>query len=353
VTTPRAQAGAKVLVALTVAAVLLCLAFAYPFLPAITFAAALAILVLPVHEWISRRLSWQGVAAGLTVLLVTAAIAVPAVAIVRLVGKQAAQTLGEVTEATKDGKWREQVARSPMLASALATVERQVDIGAELSKASENVAKGAATAGGHTFDLVLQLLVMVFLLFHFLRDRVELMKGVRKYLPLTAPEATKLFATVRDAIHAVGFGSGVVALVQGVLGGLMFWWLGLPAPLLWGSVMAVLAMLPMLGAAIIWAPAALYLFLTGDWQKGVILVAWGALAVGLVDNLLYPMLVKNKVRLHTAAVFIALLGGLSVFGAPGLILGPVGLVVAAYLLEVWRARLGGAEAEAAPEKAKP
>lgn len=157
-------------------------------------------------------------------------------------------------------------------------------------------------------------------------------------MPLSAEETDKVFGRVDDSVQATIFGTVVVALVQGTLGGLMFWWLGLPAPLLWGSVMALLAIVPIFGAFIVWIPAAVFLALEGSWDKALILTAWGGIVIALVDNLLYPILVKDRLRLHTVPVFIALVGGIAVFGAAGIVLGPVTLAVAVALVEIWRRR---------------
>jgi predicted PurR-regulated permease PerM len=135
--------------------------------------------------------------------------------------------------------------------------------------------------------------------------------------------------------------------VQGALGGLMFWWLGLPAPIVWGVVMAVLAILPMFGAALVWVPAAGFLAIEGDLDKALLLTAWGTLVVGLIDNLLYPVLVKGRLRMHTVPVFISVLGGLFAFGATGVVLGPLILAVAIALLEIWRRRMADGDIESA------
>ena len=116
----------------------------------------------------------------------------------------------------------------------------------------------------------------------------------------------------------------------------MFWWLGLPAALLWGVVMALLAVVPVLGAFVVWIPAALFLALEGSWGRAVILIVWGAVVVGGIDNLLYPMLVGNRLKMHTVLAFISLVGGLMLFGPSGLILGPVALTITTVLLEIWR-----------------
>ena len=161
------------------------------------------------------------------------------------------------------------------------------------------------------------------------------MRGV---LPLSYAETDRIFARIAETIEATVFGTLIVAMVQGTLGGLMFWWLGLPAPLLWGVVMGLLAVVPVLGAFIIWIPAAIYLITEGHWAKAVILTIWGTVVIGLIDNLLYPILVGRKLELHTVPVFIAIVGGLVVFGISGLILGPVILAVNMAIFEVWKAR---------------
>ena len=149
-----------------------------------------------------------------------------------------------------------------------------------------------------------------------------------------------------DTIEATLYGTVVVAAVQGVLGGLIFWWLELPMPVFWGFVMGLLAVVPMLGAFVIWVPAAVYLALSGDWGKAFILTAWGTVVVGLIDNLLYPILVKEQLRLHTVPAFISIVGGLILFGASGLLLGPLIVTVTMFFLELWRVPVGGADQDA-------
>jgi predicted PurR-regulated permease PerM len=121
----------------------------------------------------------------------------------------------------------------------------------------------------------------------------------------------------------------------------MFWVLGLPAAVLWGAVMAVLAIIPVLGAFIVWVPAALFLVLEGSWGKALILAGWGGLVVSLIDNLLYPVLVGKRLRLHTLPVFIVIVGGLTLFGSAGIVLGPVTLAITVALVEIWRRRTAG------------
>jgi predicted PurR-regulated permease PerM len=190
---------------------------------------------------------------------------------------------------------------------------------------------------------IVQLFIVFFFLFFFFKDSKRALSGLRSILPLTEGEASKLFQIVNDTIHAVMSGMLLVALAQGMLGGLIFWWLGLPAPILWGAVMAALSFLPMLGTGLVWVPAAVLLAVQGHWIKAGILMGWGVLAIGLVDNFMYPSLVGKKIRLHTVAVFIALLGGVMLFGFAGVILGPLLFATAYAVLQIWRSRTAHGE----------
>src|SRR5215207_6019384 len=153
--------------------------------------------------------------------------------------------------------------------------------------------------------------------------------------PLSAAEMDKLIDRVVDTVYATLYGTVAVAAVQGTLGGLIFWWLGLPAPLLWGLVMGLLAVVPVLGAFVVWVPTAIFLALDGSWGKALILAAWGTVVVGGIDNLLYPVLVGDRIRLHTIPAFVSIIGGLLLFGASGIILGPLILTVTVFLLQLW------------------
>jgi predicted PurR-regulated permease PerM len=144
-------------------------------------------------------------------------------------------------------------------------------------------------------------------------------------------------------VHATVYGTLAVAAVQGTLGGLMFWALGLPTPLLWGLVMGLLSIVPVLGAFVVWIPAAILLGLDGSWVRALILAAWGGIVVGSIDNFLRPMLVGNRLRLHTIPAFISIVGGLLLFGAPGFILGPMAATMTVLLVEIWMQHVGSSE----------
>jgi predicted PurR-regulated permease PerM len=198
---------------------------------------------------------------------------------------------------------------------------------------------------------VVEFLIVLYALFYLLRDRHRILNAVRGWVPLSQAETDEVFERVDDTIWASVYGTLMVAAVQGTLGGVVFWLLGLPAPVLWGVVMGLLAVIPFLGAFVVWAPAAVVLLLQGAWVKALLLTGWGLVVIGLIDNVLYPFLVGKQMRLHTLAVFVAIVGGLAAFGAAGVILGPAIFAVTVALFDVWRRRtaFGQAAEEGAAE----
>ncbi len=327
-----------VLAAITVFFFYLSYRLVLPFLPALTWAVAIAVVAYPLHEWMQRRLKRKSLGAAIAVLVVTVVILGPAVFVVHQVSNDAAENIAKAKEMLAGDKWRELMESNAVLAPVAEWLNRE-NVGEQVERASSDILGGAKKVISSSIYVVTGLLITLFLLFYFFRDREIILGSLRRSFPLSPRENEKVFSNVRDAIYAIVYGTLMLALLQGTLGGIMFWILGLPSPLLWGTVMAILAVLPVLGAAIVWIPAALFLLVQGSPEKAIILVAWGCLAIGLIDNLLYPLVVKNRLRIHTVPVFIAVIGGLVTFGAAGIVLGPVILAVTVVLADVWRQRI--------------
>ena len=173
---------------------------------------------------------------------------------------------------------------------------------------------------------------MLYLLFFLLRDEDALSKRIRDAIPLRAELRRDLLLKFTTVIRATVKGDMLVALLQGTLGGLIFWFLGIGAPLLWGVVMAFFSLLPAIGAGLIWIPVAVYLLATGAIWQGVVLIAFGALVVGLVDNFLRPILVGKDTKMPDYVVLISTLGGIATFGLNGFVIGPV---IAAMFIAAW------------------
>lgn len=344
----RSHVQILVLIAATALGIYLCYRLAQSFLAAISWALALAVLFTPLHRWIELRLKRPNLAATVTILVVGLIVVVPATFVGQRLIMESARGAEIIKTKVESGEWRRAIQAQPRLAGVIDWVEQKVDLPGTIKDIATWL---TATAGAILKGSVVQMIgfcLTFYLLFYFLRDRRAALQSLKSFSPLSGPEMNRLFGRVGDTIHATVYGTLAVSVVQGLLGGLMFWWLGLPVPLLWGAVMGLLAVVPVLGAFVVWIPAALFLALEGSWGKALILAFWGGGVVAGIDNLLYPILVGNRLKMHTVLAFISVVGGLIVFGPSGIILGPVTLTFTLVLLETWRSRTD-AEPHAHPE----
>jgi predicted PurR-regulated permease PerM len=338
----RATARLAALAALTLAGLALCAYVAYPVLPALTWALALAVIAFPIHAWIARHAPGRNWAAGLSTVMVVLIILVPIVLVAGQLGREAAATGRQMEAMAREGRVEAAADRVPHGPEAVRWVRENVDLEAEARRLAARFAGDAAALLQGSGWVLVQLLVCVFVLFFAFRDWDHLLAAMGGLSPLRPDEADYLFTRVSDSIHATVYATVVTSVVQGATGGLLFWALGLPAPLLWGVVMTVLGILPIVGAFLVWLPAAVFLALDDRWGAAITLVAWGLVMAGPVANWLYARLAGDRLRLHPVPVLVAFVGGLVVFGISGMVLGPAVLAVTLGLLDVWRRRLGSA-----------
>jgi len=220
-------------------------------------------------------------------------------------------------------------------------METRLDLDQQIRAATGAVAGRLAAWVGSSVWVFTQFFLTFVTLFYFFRDRARLLQFFSRLIPLPTAETDEIFDRIAKTVNASLYGNLLVKLIQGFLGGLMFWVLGLPAPVLCGAAMALFAVLPVAGTAIIWAPGAIFLALSGSWVKALVLAVWGGLVVGLIDNFLYPILIASELRFHPLAMFFAIFGGILAFGVAGVVLGPVILAVTVALLEFWQVRRAG------------
>lgn len=334
-TRPRVAA----LALLTLCGVAVCVLIAYPFLPALAWALALAVMAFPLHRRYEKVIPYPSVAAGLTTTVVVVALGVPVVLVAGQLAREAEGAVTKAEQAAHSGKVDEVAARLPSGPWALDWVRRNVDVDAEARNLVRRLAGDAALFAQGALGAALQTLVCVFVLFFALRDRRRLLEAVRDVLPMTRKESDYLFARVDDTIHATVYATVIEALVQAVTGGLVFWWVGLPNPLLWGTVMFALGVLPVVGAVLVWLPAGVWLLTVDRFGDAALVLGWGVIWSGPVGNWLYAYLAGGRMRLHAVPVLVAYVGGLAVFGVSGMVLGPVALAVTLGLVDVWHRRL--------------
>ena len=199
--------------------------------------------------------------------------------------------------------------------------------------ASRFLATNAFALGQSTFEFVLKLGLMLYVAFFLLRDGRKLTEHLIATLPLGDERERLLFQKFAEVMRATVKGNLVVAIVQGALGGIIFWILGIPAALLWGVIMAVLSLIPAIGAGLVWLPAAIYLIAIGDWISGIVLIVYGVVVIGLADNILRPILVGRDTKLPDWLVLLSTLGGIGLVGISGFVVGPL---IAALFIAFWQ-----------------
>jgi len=197
---------------------------------------------------------------------------------------------------------------------------------------SQLIATQALNIGQNTFEFLVSFGIMLYLLFFLLRDGSILSARIKQAIPLSMEHKRHLLGKFTTVVRATVKGNIAVAAMQGTLGGLIFSFLGIQGALLWGFVMAFLSLLPAVGASLIWGPVAIYFLLTGSIWQGLILTAFGVLVIGLVDNLLRPVLVGKDTQIPDYVVLISTLGGMVLFGLNGFVIGPV---IAALFIAAW------------------
>lgn len=313
-----------------------------PYAGAVFWGMVLAILFIPVYRRLLRATSQKpNLSALLTLLAIVVMVIIPVGLITASLVQQAAGLYEMVKSGHVDfGRYFSQVIHA--LPSWMVSLLERFDLTdmASLqqkltntaSEASQVAAKYAINVASNTFDFLVSITIMLYLLFFLLRDGHALAGRIKTAVPLSRHYKQRLFGNFTTVIRATVKGNVLVAIVQGALGGLIFWLLHVQAPLLWAVVMAFLSLLPAVGAAIVWAPVAVYFLVTGSVWQGVVLIAFGVFVIGLVDNLLRPILVGKDTRMPDYVVLLSTVGGMALFGLNGFVIGPA---VAALFIASW------------------
>jgi predicted PurR-regulated permease PerM len=308
-----------------------------PFFHSLGWAAVLAICVYPWYERLVRRIG-RSPAAVTSTVIVTLVILGPGLALLTAFAREGKAALDgldremfESRFAWAQGYWERFRFYVPGM--------QAIDLATLLNQASANVARFLATrVGGLLADVavfIFQLFVTLFALFFLLRDSPSIMRLMRRALPFEEGRRERMIRQTRDLVYASVTAGLIIASLQGLLGGILFAALGLNAPVFWGVAMGFFALLPFLGTWVVWLPAAIWLAATGHLAKALTLAAIGAVIVGGVDNILRPALLAGRAQMNGLLLFVSLLGGVSVFGLLGLILGPLVVALVAGLLEAY------------------
>lgn len=335
------MAGIVTLGVVLIIALYVCWLMVQPFANVILWATVLAVVFYPMHKRIRSRFKSPTGAAAASTLLVVVLILLPVTFITIAVVRE----LSGAADSLQEGVQQFSGPSIPGVQWVVDRLRGYVDIdpvAAQKFVASRMQVWGAALAGstivvvGGAVGAIVQTALVVFTLFYMFRDGERIRYALYDMLPLQRVQMHDITVRTREVIAATIYGVLVISAIQGTLGTFIFWLLGLPSPLLWGVVMFFLSMIPMAGAFLVWAPAALFLAFTGAYVKAGLLVVWGVLVIGSIDNFLSPRLVGKRASLHELLIFFAVLGGLEVFGILGLVLGPVVVALTLALIEMVR-----------------
>jgi predicted PurR-regulated permease PerM len=313
-----------------------------PFYGAVFWAVILGILFAPLQRRLQLKLGWQRNLISLLTLSICLLIAILPVIILSIFLVQEGTAVyrniesGELDIAGYVAQFKHS------LPSYLQHLLDRFGMG-ELNGLREKIIKSAMTGnefvatqafsfGQGTFEFIVSFFIMLYLLFFFLRDGAELARKVRMAVPLEENQKRRLQLKFNRVVRATVKGNLVVAITQGALGGLIFWFLDIPSALIWAVLMAFLSLLPAVGAGIIWAPVAAFFLFTGAIWQGVTLALFGVFVIGLVDNVLRPILVGKDTKMPDYMILISTLGGLAIFGLNGFVIGPL---IAALFMSSW------------------
>ena len=314
----------------------------WQFYGAILWAIAVTVVFRPVERRLAIRLGGRrNIAALLTLLLIIAIVIVPAILITISLIHEATHLYTRLQSGEMNpGSWlRGLQASLPGWATALldrlglndmSAIREQLSSG--LADRIQAIAAQALNLGQGALTVLINLGVMLYLTYFLLRDGPTITRRIGEETPLPPEIRELLYGKFLTVMRATMKGSFVVAVAQGTLGGLIFWGLGIHAPILWGVLMAFLSLLPAVGAGFVWVPVAIYLLVTGAVWQGVVLILCGVFIIGLIDNILRPILVGRDTRMPDFLVLITTLGGIVLFGFNGLILGPL---IAAMFIAAW------------------
>ena len=315
-----------------------------PFFIPLSWAAIFGILFFPLNRRLQRTISSQGLSALIMTLLVIVILVVPLTILSILLVAEVVSTYELIQSWFRSGVYKQMLSYfdQPFFQNLLRRADDVIDLGSiDLSSIVSSVMQRLSSfAVSQLSDIVqnfsrflFSFILMIFTLFYLFKDGEKIVGFLRSLIPLPPQRREEITSQFTEVITATVLGDLVVAALQGLLGGIAFWILGLPSPVFWGSLMAFLSILPVVGAPIVYVPAAVILLIQNQYVKGVILLIWGSVIVSQIDNFLRPILISGRTKLHTLVLFFSILGGIYIYGFLGIIMGPV---IASLLLAILR-----------------
>lgn len=309
----------------------------------LAWAVVLVIVFYPVHSRVASRIGRRSWSALVSCLLVVLVVVLPLTLLVAAVIQELAQVVPNLP-ANLSERFSQQPA---VLARISEWIQTRLGIDIlglqgffiqQLRNLSEGLLGASFSLMGNIVTSIIKAFFVIFTMYYLFRDGDKIVNGLPDALPLDREHSEAIILRTKQVVSASVYGVVTIAALQGLLAGLAYWILGIPSPMLWAVLTAFVCMIPIAGSFLVWLPLSIYLILTGHWTKALLLIAWGALAISTIDNFLRPKLVGNQTKLHELFIFFSVLGGISVFGLLGIVLGPVVLAITLGLLATFSRR---------------
>jgi predicted PurR-regulated permease PerM len=323
-----------------------------PFMDTLIFSIVLASLFYPLQVYLVRVYGGKKSLAALTIVfIITFIVVIPVFSFVSALVAQGLDSINKVHDWLKSGNLQRLADNGQVLAYA-AKIQghlgfldlKKLDVASNLLQLSRNfgqflLSKGA-TLVGNVASLITHFFIMVFIVFYLVRDGWEMLQRARSFSPLRKEQEDELLHGIRIVAKSVLLGTFLTALCQGLVGGTGLAIVGIPC-LFWGTVMGFSSLIPIVGTALIWVPASIYLMLLGSWKSAVFLVVWSIFLAGSIDNFLRPFLMRGEGRMSPFYIFLAIIGGIQYFGLVGIVYGPLILSFAMIMLYLYGAEYRG------------
>jgi predicted PurR-regulated permease PerM len=314
-----------------------------PFLAPIAWAVVFTLVFYPVYAYSLGFLKWKPLASLLTVLIMSALIIGPFSYFFVLLGAE----LKHLSDYIVSDRMRSlsDALQHPTLSAitvrlteVFGMTEAELDeaIIQYLSRVGREVMAQVTSGAGNFVSVTLSFLFMLFSSFFMFKDGADFLSKVRDFMPFSAAERLQLATQMKDIIITTIYGGVLVALAQGIIGGIAFSLLGIPSPVLWGFGVAIASFVPLVGSFAVWGPAVIYLFVHGDIGQAFALIGIGVFGISMIDYLIRPIIIGSRIKMHVLIILLSVLGGIQVFGLIGIVMGPLVVAVFISVINIFR-----------------
>ncbi|MGO9379350.1 MAG: AI-2E family transporter [Dissulfurispiraceae bacterium] len=314
-----------------------------PFLSPIAWAVVLALVFYPIYAFTLRYAPWKTFASLFTIIIIITVLVGPFMYFIVLLVAEL-KHLSDYLASDKLSALRQTLQQPSVsniinrLTDVFGVTEGEIDAAIidYLSRFGKELLSQVTRGAGNFISVAINFVFMTFSVFFMLKDGADFLHKIRDYMPFSDEEKNLLAAQMRDIIISTIYGGVLVAIAQGIIGGVAFSLLGIPSPVLWGFAVSVASFVPLVGSLAVWGPAVVYLFIHGMVAKAFTLIIVGIFGISMIDYLLRPIIIGSRTKMHVLVILFSVIGGIQFFGIIGLVMGPLVLAVFVSVLKIFR-----------------